>query len=580
MKKVYGYIRISTKKQEQGVSIEQQEKSITNYCKANNLIVSEWKVEKITAAKPGRELFNEIIKELKRGKLEGLVVHKIDRGVRNLKDWVMVKDLIDQGIEVHFAHENLDLNTRSGRLIADIQAVIATDEIMVKRERAIEGIYGRLEQGIYPFKAPLGYLDCGKGNVKQIDPINAPLVKEAFRLYAKKQYSLRSLVHKLKEIGLTTSSGRTLSTTGISKILNNPFYIGILKVKNRTFNGIHEPLIKISLFSKVQDIMHGKGSLRICLHDFLFRKRLKCNCGYFLYAEKQKGHVYYRCHTEKCLTKGFREEKIAYFIESNFKRNRILPKPIDRLESLINQKNEEDSKITHNLQISIKLQTQKLKNRENKLTDMFLDEIIDMEIYSAKKEEILLSIKKLEQQKDQLSSPKTQKSIHSNRFLELTNNLYLQYHLAEKSIKRKLLDFVASNFNVYGKKIGFTMVYPYNLVHKLGYCNDGVPCRDITRTLNGNSYSFLCDKSKSYQTRVLYSHNGYIIKLLSDGNIWIEWDTIKEIDHQHLDRYYNKDWSDEELEWYVSMLLSDPGGLPDVEGLDSYAMQSALMLTV
>src|SRR5271155_6201404 len=101
-------------------------------------------------------------------------------GARNLKDWADLGELIDAGVEVHFANESLDLHTRGGRLSADIQAVVAADYIRNLREETRKGFYGRLKQGLYPLPAPLGYLDRGKGKVKEVDPIMAPVVARAF----------------------------------------------------------------------------------------------------------------------------------------------------------------------------------------------------------------------------------------------------------------------------------------------------------------------------------------------------------------------------------------------------------------
>lgn len=98
---------------------------------------------------------------------DGIIIHKIDRSARNLKDWALLGDLIDAGHEVHFAHESLDMDTRGGRLAADIQAVIASDYIRNLREEACKGLYGRLKQGIFPFYAPIGYLNCGRGQIKK-----------------------------------------------------------------------------------------------------------------------------------------------------------------------------------------------------------------------------------------------------------------------------------------------------------------------------------------------------------------------------------------------------------------------------
>ena len=94
------------------------------------------------------------------------------------------------GIELHFAHESIDLSSRGGRLSADIQAVVAADYIRNLRDEVRKGFYGRLKQGLYPLHAPLGYVDNGGGQVKTIDPLRGPLVVQAFELYSTGQWSL------------------------------------------------------------------------------------------------------------------------------------------------------------------------------------------------------------------------------------------------------------------------------------------------------------------------------------------------------------------------------------------------------
>jgi DNA invertase Pin-like site-specific DNA recombinase len=112
--------------------------------------ITRWFIEQETAAKRGRPIFGQMLKLLKAEKASGVIIHKIDRSARNLKDWADLGELIDSGIEVHFANESLDLHSRGGRLSADIQAVVASDYIRNLREETKKGFYGRLKQGLYP----------------------------------------------------------------------------------------------------------------------------------------------------------------------------------------------------------------------------------------------------------------------------------------------------------------------------------------------------------------------------------------------------------------------------------------------
>jgi DNA invertase Pin-like site-specific DNA recombinase len=117
MQQYFGYIRVSTPKQgEKGVSLQEQKSAILNYARRFGLEISQWFEELETAAKRGRSVFTPMLRLLRQKKARGVIIHKIDRSARNLKDWADLGEMIDAGIEVHFANESLDLNTRGGRL--------------------------------------------------------------------------------------------------------------------------------------------------------------------------------------------------------------------------------------------------------------------------------------------------------------------------------------------------------------------------------------------------------------------------------------------------------------------------------
>jgi DNA invertase Pin-like site-specific DNA recombinase len=312
VKSLFAYIRVSTAKQgEHGVSLQEQRAAIERYVLQRDLRIAEWFEEIQTAAKRGRPVLSRMLSLLKQGKAVGVVIHKIDRSARNLKDWADLGELIDRGIDIHFAAESLDLHSRGGRLSADIQAVVAADYIRNLREETRKGFYGRLKQGLYPLGAPIGYLDEGKGKAKTPDPIKAPLVRTAFELYASTRYGLDQLVEEMDRRGLRNRNGRRVTRNGMSVLLNNPFYLGVIRLQKtgETFSGIHTPIVTKAVFDAVQRILRGKTNTKCIVHDFPFRRFLRCGlCGQTLIGELQKGHAYYRCHTQGCATKTIREE--------------------------------------------------------------------------------------------------------------------------------------------------------------------------------------------------------------------------------------------------------------------------------
>src|SRR5438045_2795676 len=105
-KSYFSYVRVSTQRQGNlSTSLAEQQDAIERYAQRFNLQISKQYEERETAAKTGRPVFLDMLKDLKRGRARGLIVHKIDRSARNLKDWADLGSLIDQGIEVHFANE-------------------------------------------------------------------------------------------------------------------------------------------------------------------------------------------------------------------------------------------------------------------------------------------------------------------------------------------------------------------------------------------------------------------------------------------------------------------------------------------
>ncbi|GAB5445457.1 recombinase family protein [Gymnodinialimonas sp.] len=272
------YTRVSTARQGQvGVSLQEQQRAISRYAENHGLQITDWYEEQQTAAKKGRPVFDQVMQCLgETPGSRGLLIHKVDRGARNLRDWASIGEAIDLGIDVRFAGDDFDLTTRGGRLAADIQAVIAADYIRNLREEVRKGIEGRLQQGLYPLRAPRGYLDCGGGKVKQPDPVVAPLVISAFQRYATGRYTYKALAEELAIQGLRKADGGPLRPDMIARILKNPFYTGDIRIAGKQYKGIHQPLITPELFRKVQRLLNRRSSPKSARHAFRYSGALSC----------------------------------------------------------------------------------------------------------------------------------------------------------------------------------------------------------------------------------------------------------------------------------------------------------------
>jgi site-specific DNA recombinase len=490
-KKYFSYIRVSTVRQGQsGTSLIEQRSAIERYSQKFNLKISREFEEQETAAKLGRPLFLEMIRELKKNKANGVIIHKIDRSARNLKDWAELGELIDKGIEVHFANENLDLYSRGGRLSADIQAVVASDYIRNLREEVKKGFYGRLKQGFYPMPAPIGYLNKGGGEIKEIDALKAPLVKKVFELYATGNYGLRSLTGKMRKLGLKTKQGVEISINSIATILHNPFYTGIihLKATGEMYPGKHLPLISKKLFEKVQDVLSGKMSSQANkenLEDvFLFRKLAVCDfCKYRLIGERQKGYLYYRCHTRECEQKTIRGELIDRSFQELLQSLQFTSKEIAQAENWFRHRHQRMKSHIEETRKALHLQLEQTRSRLSKLTDALVDGIIEQDLFIEKKNSLIGAEQELQNKLTNIEGGETEALHKTEEFLELINSAYLSYKEANFEQKQQLVKTVTSNFYIKGKTVLIKPHLPFELLINRDGVWDGGPQRNRPRTL-------------------------------------------------------------------------------------------------
>ncbi len=452
-KSVFGYVRVSTVKQGDGVSLEAQREAIEAYAQRNNLLIVRWFEEKVTAAKSGRPLFTAMTKLLLKGKAQGLVCHAIDRSARNLKDWALIADLSDAGIDVHFAKETLDFRSRGGRLTADIQAVIAADYIRNLREETLKGIRGRLKQGLYPLHAPLGYRDNGPGKLKTIDPVVGPEVKRIFELYGSGQHSFRTLRIEMDRRGFRTEAGRSLSKQTIERMLSNPFYIGVMRLRStgETFPGKHEPLISSSLFNDVQAVRTGKSGKKLVKHDALYRGLFRCaECKYFLSPERQRGHVYYRCHTPRCVTKCVREEVLDAKVKDLIAGLAFSDADLVAIERNLSEFSKHEM-VAHERQAT-HVRLSQARERLARIEDAFIDRHLDANTYHARRERELLHIRQLEEELDTLTDDHHLVD-DVLEFLERAKTVAQLYATANPSEKREMVSLATSNRWVDGKDV-------------------------------------------------------------------------------------------------------------------------------
>ncbi len=482
----FAYIRVSTVKQgERGSSLIEQRSAIEAYAQRHSLRIIGWFEERETAAKEGRREFSRMLAQLQRRKAKGLIIHKIDRSARNLRDWARLGDLIDMGVDIHFAHESLDLASRGGRLAADIQAVVAADYIRNLRQEVIKGFYGRLKQGFYPLPAPRGYLDRGKAQAKAIDPVLGPLVRQAYELYASGRYTYDTLREEMAKRGLVSKLGKPLARDAIHSILRNPFYIGLIRIDrtNEMFEGQHRPLVSKALFDRVQAVIDGRVFARPQKHAFAFRRMIRCaGCEHALTGETRRGHTYYRCHSKECRAVSLREPDIDAAIRQTLALLAFTEDEIKECQAIAEDLLNEQGRTVEDQQAALRRDLGASEDRLARLTDAFIDGALDKETFETRKAQLHEQRRSLRDTLENIEQAEPLATTVLKKFGQ-GNVACLQYETANAEEKREIVRELSSDIRAHGKNLEIRLQFPFQHVVEWRNSTDGGPSHALLRTI-------------------------------------------------------------------------------------------------
>jgi len=286
--KYIAYCRKSTdEKTKQVLSIESQVAEIKEFAKREGLVISEWITESRTAKVPDRPMFAQALSLIEAGKARGLISWHPDRLARNSIDGGKIIYLLDTSklLDLKFPSFWFE-NSPQGKFMLNIafgQSKYYVDNLSDNVKR---GNRQKLRNGVWPSKAPYGYLNDPQTRTITVDRRNAPIIKQAFEYFSSGKYSYTMITNFLAERGLHGRVKSTIHTSAIRKMLTNPFYLGTMVYGGEKYHGVHKQFIPKSLFDKVQEQVKFKDNPRPRGHNFSFTGLMKCGeCGASITAE-------------------------------------------------------------------------------------------------------------------------------------------------------------------------------------------------------------------------------------------------------------------------------------------------------
>ena len=272
-----------------------------------------------TGGNMDRPAFKRLLVDVEAGKVDCVVVYKVDRLSRSLLDFGRIMETFD-GHNVSFVSVTQQFNTTTsmGRLTLNILLSFAQFEREIISERTRDKIAAARRRGKWSGGAPvLGYdIQRGPGGSKLVvNAKEAKRVQEIFKLYLEIE-SLITTVRELDRRGWANKvwqtsvgrqrGGRAFDKPALFKLLTNVTYLGKVTYKGQPFEGEHKAILDEDTFGRVQGTLrrgrrigqkHPGNKHGALLKGLVRCKACGCDMGHYFTSKKDgRRYRYYVCY--------------------------------------------------------------------------------------------------------------------------------------------------------------------------------------------------------------------------------------------------------------------------------------------
>lgn len=326
-RKVAGvYIRVSTEDQaREGFSLGEQEKKLLQLCKFKELEVYKVYKDAGISAKDmeHRPQFQEMLKDMKEGKINYIVAYKLDRITRSVRDLEELISVLEQyNCFLLCDRDDVNTSTANGRFFVRMLTVLSQLEIEIVSERTKFGLNGAIKSGHIPGQRPFGYKSTEDKRMV-IDNSTRPYVEKIFDMYLEGK-SFQQIANYFKENNIYPK--KNWKDTTIQKIIDNKIYMGDYEQYKRigkqenlepiVYMNVVEPIISRAKWEECQ--RQKERNQRTYTRDrvYTFFQRLKCpNCCRIMKCKGSGGtkrkYMYYTC--EHCHI-NFNEDHVEHLL--------------------------------------------------------------------------------------------------------------------------------------------------------------------------------------------------------------------------------------------------------------------------
>lgn len=474
------WMRVSTREQEEGYSLDAQTDRLREYCTYKSLkIVKEFTtIESSTRGE--REQFYDMIKFVKKQKgCVAIVCDKVDRLQRSFKEVPVLEELRKSGkIELHFRTEGqiLDAKANSSHIMAYQMYIMMAESYTNSISDNVKRSYERMiKEGKWAHHAPFGYKNAKGSDGKPTivpDQETAWIVRELYDKYATGTYNLTDMIRIAGELGFKTKVGRNINKQTIRDILANRFYIGEMYNKEDYNPHIYERIISLDTFNKCQDVLNNRTNHKTQKHDHLFKGMVFCqHCGTLITTDKKtiRGRPYSYLVCPKC-NKRVNEERVVEGVKNVMEGLQSLSSTkLDNVLKRLDAKISADTKTERDAKLSYQKQFTMTQTKLSNLLDMKLEGSITHDLYAKKLDEIKRDEKFYQERLSELSHVSVKQGISLNVLINLISHARDLFEVSKNDEKREFLNIVFSKLEFDGKNVVFSKRKPIEKLFSMGF---------------------------------------------------------------------------------------------------------------
>ena len=457
------YARYSSDNQREE-SIEGQIRECTAYAEKNDITVVKHYIDRAISAKTdNRPQFQQMIRDSERKLFDMVLVWKLDRFARNRYDSARYKtQLKKNGVKLMSATEIIS-DGPEGIILESVLEGYAEYYSADLSEKVIRGMTENALKGKFTGGAvPVGYR-IDENQRFQTDPLTAPLIAEAFRMY-NEGATMTEVRDWLNEHQVKNPRGGPMSYNTVQHMLKNRRYIGELKYRDILIPDAIPPIVSPELFEDVQIKMAKNKKAparRKAEDDYLLTTKLFCGyCGSLMFGESGTSrsgdvHRYYKCATVKkrksCQKKTVRKQWLEDLVIAKTKALIMDDTVIDSLVSSVMELQNKEN-------IRLPLYEKQLRETETGIQNM-LNAIQAGILTSSTKERL----ETLETQKKELEAKIAEERLAkpklSEDFVRFWLTRFRKLDLSQKEQRQALIDTFINAIYLYDDKMLITFNY-------------------------------------------------------------------------------------------------------------------------